>query len=788
MQPEIGFEASALRIEILQVHFLKSIMALVAGTRLGRFEIIAPLGAGGMGEVYRARDERLAREVAIKVLPEERVADRERFARFQREARAIASLAHPNLLAIHDFETVEGISFAVTELLRGETLRQRLQRGRVPPREALQIAASIADGIAAAHTNGVIHRDVKPENIFITTDGQVKVLDFGLAHFHSGRGESDSKAGTSIQTEVGHVMGTAGYMSPEQVRGESVGPATDIFSIGCVLYEMLTGQRAFPSMTAVFEQDAQQSGSREIDRVLQRCLRKNAQERFQSARDLGFALRALDEKRAVPWKAITIAAVVAAILVFSAALLIIYQQKPINSIAVLPFANVSRDPDAEYLSDGMTETLMNDLSEISGLRVVPRASVFRFKGATDFHPAATKLKVRAVVMGRVLRRGNIIDVQAELIDAANERQLWGGRYDKPITDLVVIQRDIARDISDHLRLRLSPGERRRVTAPATANAASYEPYLKGRYYWNKRGAENLRTSIDYFRQATDADPEYALAYTGIADAYSLLGCCYADGPPGAPMAAAKAAALKAIELDGSLAEAHTSLAWILANYDWNLPAAEAEFHRAMALNPNYSTAHEWLAFPLVQQQKFNEAIAEITRARELDPLSSIINADVAWVYYFARRYPEAEQQALRSREIDPHFWLNEWELGLIHQATGQLHEAVADFQRSLAMSNGGLSERAYLARAYALAGKSQEARALLVEILRVSNERYVPPYYIALVYIGRGDHDRAFEWLQKAFLERSSAMMRLRTEPMLDSLRSDPRFADLVRRVDQARR
>ena len=402
--------------------------------------------------------------------------------------------------------------------------------------------------------------------------------------------------------------------------------------------------------------------------------------------------------------------------------------------------NASHDADTEYLSEGITEVLIDDLTEIENLRVIPRASAFRFKGTSDLRGAAAALHVQALITGRVLRHGDALSVQADLIDIREDRQLWGGRYVKRMSDLVTIQSEIARDISDHLRLRISSDTRRRVIRPPTTIPAAFDAYLKGRYFWNKRTADDLRKSIEYFRQAIDIDPNYALAYAGIADAYQLLGY-HGSGalPPDQAMPQAKAAADKSLELDPNLAEAHVSKAGILMHYDWTLPAAEAEFRRGLALNPNYPTGHQWLAFSLVEQQKFDDGLAEMKKAQELDPLSMVINANVSWMNYFARRYAEGEREALRSREVDPSFYATYWVLGMIHTQMGRHAEAIADGEHAVALTNRNVLQRARLAHALAAGGRTSEARAELNEILQIAHNRYVPPYVIALVYIALGD-------------------------------------------------
>jgi serine/threonine protein kinase len=537
------------RIQLL----LTPSMALLAGTRLGPYEILAPIGAGGMGEVYRARDSRLERDVAIKILPEHLSQNPQALARFVRETKTVAALSHPNLLAIFDTGTENGISYAVTELLDGESLRAGLVRSILPWRKTAEIGAALAEGIAAAHSKGITHRDLKPENIFLTADGRVKVLDFGLARIETHQTGADAET----QTEAGTVLGTPGYMSPEQVRGIRAGPASDIFSLGCVMYEMLSGRRAFPGQSAAetmssilrdTPEDLAASGIEippELNRLIARCLEKNPQQRCQAASDLAFHLKAL-LSGPVP-----------------------SASRAIDSIAVLPFTNASRDPDTEYLCDGITESIMNSLARISQLRVTPRSTVFRYKASNaDPQAVGRELNVRAVLTGRVMQRSETLIVGTELMDVVAATQLWGERYNRKMADIFEVEEEIARKISESLRMKLTGEEKSRLVKRFTENTEAYQLYLRGRHHWAKRTPDRVRKGSEYFQQAIEKDPSYALAYSGLADCYSILGV-YSILPSKEAFAKAKAAAVAAVAFDDELAEGHTSLGFIKAYLDWD---------------------------------------------------------------------------------------------------------------------------------------------------------------------------------------------------------------------------
>ena len=547
-------------------------MSLLAGARLGPYEIVAPVGAGGMGDVYRARDSRLGRDVAIKVLPQHLSHDPQALIRFEREARAIAALSHPNILAVFDIGTEQGVSYVVTELLEGETLGRRLASGAMPWRDVARVGAALGEGLAAAHAKGIIHRDLKPENVFLTLDGLVKILDFGVARFRPSDSH-DLDAVTQAGTQAGTVLGTVGYMSPEQVRGEVAAAPCDLFSLGCVLYEMVAGRKAFSgqsiadTLAAIVSRDpsplSQSDVPAEFDLVIRRCLEKSPSERFQSARDLAFRLREMligtGSGRSTGVSA---------------------PDTRLDSLAVLPFANASGDPDAEYLSDGITESIINTLSQLGRLRVAARSTVFRYKGQDlDLLKVGRDLNVRVVLTGRVVQRGDNLRIQAELVNAADGTQLWGQRYHRKAADIFSIEEEIAKEISEALRLRLTRDEQRQLEKRYTENDDAYQLYLKGRFHWN-RSKETLERAVACFAHAVEKDPNYALAWSGMANCFTVYGTYYALSPKLA-LPKARTLALKALALDNSLEEPHACLGVIKAHHDFDWVASDQEFRRAL---------------------------------------------------------------------------------------------------------------------------------------------------------------------------------------------------------------
>jgi serine/threonine-protein kinase len=746
--------------------------------------------------------------VAIKVLPGAFTADADRLRRFEQEARSASALNHPNILTVHDVGREGDVPYVVSEVLEGQTLRQRLGGGAMPPRKALEYGAQIAGGLAAAHEKGIVHRDLKPENLFVTEDGRVKILDFGLAKLSGPQAAAGSTdAPTQAGTEPGVVMGTVGYMSPEQLRGQPADHRSDIFAFGAILYEMLSGRRAFRGDSAIEtlnailkEEPPEISASRPdlsplLDRVVRRCLEKSPAERFQSASDLAFALKdafvsgsmKVSPSAAVRrWRLPLLVAASAAALLLAVAL---YRKGkgPIDSLAVLPFVNASADPEAEYLSDGITESLINSLSQLPNVRVISRASMFRYKGKDqDPGAIARELGVRAVVTGRVAQRGDRLSVGAELVDTRGNRQLWGERYDRKFADVLAVQEEIAKQISENLRLRLTGEEQARLGRRATANPAAYQAYLKGFYHARKVTFADLEKGMAYFRQALALDPNYAPAYAGLAYCDIVwLADWYV--PAREAFARGKEAARKAVELDASLAEAHTflAIARLLHDYDW--VGAEQEFRQAIEINPGDAAAHHFYGLFLGAQGRFEAGIQEIRRALELDPLSLETNMMLALQLYYWRRYDEAIEQLRRTLELDSNYFFAEMLLGQVHEQKGRFREAAAAFERARRITGeAGKTPPEILAglvRSYSLGGKRAEAIKAFEELKRLMDVRNVSRHDLAVASLALGEKEQALDWLEKGYEDRNWWMPWLKVEPRFDPLRSEPRFQELVRRV-----
>ncbi len=785
-------------------------MALQAGSRVGPYEILGQIGAGGMGEVYRARDPRLGREVAIKVLPASFSRDADRLRRFEQEARAASALNHPNILTIHDFGTEGGAPYVVTELLEGETLRGHMAAGAFTPRRALGHALQIAHGLAAAHEKGIVHRDLKPENVFVTKDGRVKILDFGLAKLMEmpGAASQTDLPTAAPATDPGVVLGTMGYMSPEQVRGRPADARSDIFAFGAILYEMLAGRRAFHGDTAADTMSAiltkeppdlsatNRNVSPGLDRVVRHCLEKDPERRFHSAHDLAFDLDALSDasgaapqapKAARGGKRILLATALAAIAALVLAAALFWPRaggKSIDSIAVLPFVNASHDPNTEYLSDGITESIINSLSRISKLRVAARSSVFRYKGRDeDPQKAGRDLNVRAVVSGKVTQRGDTLVIQADLVDVANGSQIWGDHYDRRLSDILTVQEEIAREISEKLRLRLTGEEKQQLIKRYTASTEAYQLYLKGRYAWEKRTEEGIRQSVEFFQQAIEKDPGYALAYAGLADSYAVMSS-YSMMSPAEAFPRARAAARKALEIDDGLAHTHATLGLTLTNYDHDWSTAEAEFKRAIELDPTYATAHFWYALSvLAPLGRFDEMLAEIHRARELDPFSAIIQANFSRLLTCARQYDRAIEEGRKATAANPGFAPAHNFLGSAFQARGMTREAMVEYEAAAKVLGGGPMGLMNIGRAQGLAGHRSETLRTVEDLKALAARRYVAPSYIAMVFAALGDKDQALDWWAKACEDRSFEVVFLKVDPLNDPLRGDPRFADLLRRA-----
>lgn len=785
-----------------------SAMRLTSGQRLGPYEIVAALGAGGMGEVYRARDRRLARDVALKILGDRSAADPRALERFEEEAKAIAALSHPNILAIYDFGSENGIAYAVMELLHGESLDDRLARERLSWRKATEIAVAVADALAAAHARGIVHRDLKPANIFLTADGQVKILDFGLARRTANMPGSMPFSRVDTESQAGLTAGTIGYMSPEQVTGAAADARSDIFSFGCVLYEIIAGQRAFrrassgETLAAILRDnptDLAAVGSVfpiGAANVVRRCLQKNPEERFQSARDLSFALKEIlsttevhVQRPARKGLGVAIACAVAALLIIGTAAWMNERKTSavggtaIQNLAVMPLSNDSGDPAQEYLADGITEQLISDVAQLGNVRVTSRTSSMSYKGSKKRLPQiARELGVDAIIEGSVLRSGERIRINVELIDGSSDQHLWSQTYERDVKDVLALQREIARAVAKNTHGVLPSGAAVRPAEDRSIDPRSFDEYVRGRYAFNKSGRDDLAQAVDHFQRALDADPTNAQAYAGLADAYALTG--YMNFlPPGNAFPKARAAAARALELDRNSADAHASLGYVHLYYDWDFPGADSEFRHAIAINPSLASAHRYYAIYLAAMLRPDDARREATMARALDPLSVPIATDTGFVMYYDRDYDKAASAlkdaiAMSPKAFAAHFWL-----GRVYQAQQRYGDAAAEY----AAGGTGISQwppmLSGLGHMYGLTGRRADALKVLQQLDAMSKDRYVTPYASALVYLGLGEKDKTIAVLRQCVEERSNWLVWLLKDPRWDPMRSDPRFMDIVHRV-----
>jgi serine/threonine protein kinase/Tfp pilus assembly protein PilF len=789
------------------------------GETVGHYRILQKLGGGGMGVVYEAEDIRLGRHVALKFLPDELARDPQALERFRREARAASALNHPNICTIHDIGEEDGRSFIAMEFLAGQTLKQRLLTGAIPFEQLLDYAIQIADALDAAHSEGIVHRDIKPANIFLTKRGAAKILDFGLAKL-TGVQASGSAAIGNLDTMEGNLtspgmaVGTVAYMSPEQARGEELDRRSDLFSFGAVLYEMATGRMAFAGNTSavIFDSILRKAPasavrlnpdlSPELERIINKAIEKDPALRYQSAAEMLADLKRLrrDTSSAqlpaatIPpvkgqtnrWLVPALCALAAFVVLGGVAFFWKSRsaEKQISSIAVLPFVNASNDPDAEYLSDGLTESLINNLSQMRDLTVMSRASVFRYKGKdVDPQSVARDLKVEAVVTGRVTQRGDQILVSSELIDARTNRNLWGDQYDRKVSDALSVQQDITGAIASKLRERLGGGEAKaQASKGGTSDPEAYQLYLKGRYQWQKRTQQSLEKAKEYFNQAIERDPNYAMAYLGLADYYIVVPD-YSPVPAAEGAIKARAAAQKALAIDDNSSQGHAVLAGAFQNL-WEWDAAEREFRRAIEIDPNNGTAHQWYGLLLSGLGRSDESLAQFRRALEIEPLNMVFNVNLAIGYANARRYELAMEQFKKTLDIDSaanvhgnlsttafdmgnyDLWLQEW----------RKSAEVNDDQEDLAIANEA-------AKAYAKSGvRAALTRRIELE-QQLAKRRYVDPATIAFDYAALDMKDQTFEWLEKGYAEKSESMQYLKIIKSLDKYRSDPRYFDLLKRM-----
>jgi serine/threonine-protein kinase len=740
-----------------------------------RYLVERELGQGGMATVYLAEDLRHHRPIALKVLLPDLAAS-VGIERFLREIEIAAALTHPHILPLHDSGQADGLVYYVMPYVEGESLRDRLERERrIPVADAVGIAREVVSALDYAHRHGVVHRDIKPENIMLY-EGLALVTDFGIAL-------GLSSGGSGRLTTAGIAIGTPAYMSPEQAMGDPVDARSDLYSLGCVLYEMLAGAPPFTgeSAMAITAQKlvdpvpplraSHADVPAWLEGVALKTLTRDPAGRYQSAAELGEALELANAGTGAAGSA---AAAPAA--------------KAQPSIAVLPFANMSAEPDNEFFSDGIAEELMNALSKLEGLHVVARASAFTFKGKNeDVREIGRRLGVSTVLEGSVRKAGNRVRVNAELINVQDGYRLWSERFDRQLDDVFAIQDEIAGAIARVLEAKLL-GAPAAVTGEGRVpgDAKAYECYLRGRHQWNKRTESGLTRGIEDFEKAIALDARYAPAYAGLADSHVMLGI-YGLLPPDVAMPKAKLAAQHALDVDASLAEAHASLGCVLAVYDWDWPAADAAFRRAIALNPQYATAHQWYAMNcLVPQGRFPEARAQFQQAQLLDPLSLTLNCSIGLAEFFARNYDAAVEKLREAVEIDENFGTAQFFLGQVYAQLGRHEEAAAVLERAIGLSERSPETVAALARAHAVAGRREEATRLLASLVRRSEDAYVSPALIADVHLGLGEREEGLAWLEKAAVGRSADLVWIKVRPVYDEIREDPRFRALLARTKLA--
>jgi len=776
---------------------------------LGDYELLEEIGRGGQGVVFRARQKSLNRNVALKVIGLGQWATPAHLKRFRLEAEAAASLDHPYIVPIYEVGEQDGQCYFSMKFIEGGQLDEVVKHTPISIRQAAELMAKVARTVHYAHEHGILHRDIKPGNILLDAKGETHLTDFGLARLV----ESESTVTRTLE-----VLGTPSYMAPEQAAGDNakLTRATDVYGLGAVLYQLLTGHPPFAGGTTyetiklLLETEPRQPRlwnpkiDRDLSTICLKCLGKDPQRRYSSAlalaedlerwlkhepiraRRTGVLTRGKKWVRRNPTTAVLTALLVALLAAIS---VIIWKSElagrsPITGIAVLPFENASNEPNTEYLSEGISEALINSLSELQQLRVIARPTAFHYK-RKDVEPrrVGRELGAAAVLTGKVRQMQDALSVQVDLVDTATGAQIWGARYDRKIADLVAIKQAIAQEVTAKLKLKLSGEEQRRLVKRDSTNAEAYQFYLRGRYFWNKRTSDGIKQAIEHFQQSVERDPNFALGYVGLADSYTGL-TFYNFAAPHEAMPKAKESAIKALTLDDTLAEAHATLAHILINYDWNSSAAEKEFKRSIELNPEYATAHQWYAIHfLTATGRLEEAVQEMKKALELDPASLVMNTFMGATLSYTGRYDEAIDQCRRTIQMDPNFAVAHWHLGLAYEQKQLLDEAIEEFRKAISLSGGSPLMKAALARAYAKAQKTHEANEMLNELNELAKRQYASAYELATIYVALGNNEEGFQLLAKAYAEHSFHLVNLNVSPHFKSVRSDPRFQDLVQRL-----
>jgi len=788
------------------------------GETLGHYRILEKIGAGGMGEVYRAHDEQLERDVALKVLPATGFSDPAARARLLREARSAAGLNHPHICTVHEVGEADGQAYIAMELVAGQSLSARLAAGRIPAEEVLRYGLQLAEALAHAHKRGIVHRDLKSANVMVTPEGRAKVLDFGLAKRSSGAelAEATTRSQASL-TQPGALVGTLAYMAPEQLRGQSADARSDVWALGVVLYEMAAGQRPFRGDTgydltaAILREPPPSLPSKvpvQLQAVIERCLEKEPERRYQQGEEVRAALEAIQKGAVAPWVAwryrlarrrgLHAAAALAVVAIVAVGMNISGLRDRmlgragvprIESLAVLPLENFSRDPEQEYFADGMTEALITELSKISALKVISRTSAMRYKKTDRPMPQiARELDVDGLIEGSVAREGDQVRITVQLIHGPADKHLWADSYQRELRSVLALQSEVAQAIAREIRVAITPAEQARLASPRPVNPAAYELYVLGRHHWNQRTIRGYGQAVQAFRKAVDQDPGYAPAYAGLADSYMLLG---EQGrlPQKEARWLAEAAIRKALEVDESVAEAHSSLGWWKFHYEWNWAQAEQAFKRAIELNPGDALARARYGRSLGFLGRFEPAMSELQRARELDPLSIPVNAYLGQVYLYAKRYDRAAEQLQRTSEINPNHPLIRHNLGELYLAQGRFAEAIPELERSVELSGQfvGVPSSHYLAIlgcAYARANRREDAVKILNELKQRSRQSLVSAFDLASLHTALGEKERALAWLEQGYEQRDIWLVELKAWPWFDSLRDDPRFQGLLRRMN----